>query len=678
MDALERRRIPPPARGKRLAGLTACVVLAAPLFWLSSQAQVSVSGRAKNFVAPVTDAQGRRSVVRGKDAQPSGPGKVEITGMQAETYRGQQKDLTVEAPRCVFDTKSNVAVSPDSLTIRTADERFSLEGEGFRWQLGNSSLNSKLVISNRVHSLVRKRLIALQTGSGPGGLTASKPSAPAGTDEFIDIRSEQFVYESDRAVYLGNVRVQDPEGDLACEALTVFFQGESAALERIEAERNVALSQGDTRATADKAIYTVGQNQDVVEFAGHATWEAGGRQGSGDRLTFDRRTRTLRADGTAFLKLPRTVLTQSGFLLSGPAPGGSRTPGTADFIEVFADLMTVQLPPTNGPVRQITAEKHVLIMDPGQDGRALADRAVYEESTGVLELTGAPILETQRRLVNGQVLRFDPVTKVFSAGPDAYVKLPFQSVAQLGLLPTAPGSASTARAATNQFIEVWAGTFEYRTNQLQFRGAVRANFLEGAVALGKLTCQTVTVGYAEQVESLVADGQVFLEQFAGPEVPDSVVRTVHCERLRAQFDPQGRLEMAAAEVQVQAAQEEPARDRARPVITTLSSDKVTAYFSTLTNRLERLVAEKDVVFTQEERSARGAKAVYTNATGLLELTGEPTARMPEGQILEAERLMWDRAHERFIGQGRFKSQWKRAPGNTNRVAAPWLGAQERR
>jgi len=65
----------------------------------------------------------------------------------------------------------------------------------------------------------------------------------------------------------------------------------------------------------------------------------------------------------------------------------STTNATA-FIEVFSDRMTIQLPPTNGPIQRILAERSVLMVDPAQDGRALADRAEYQEASGVLELTG--------------------------------------------------------------------------------------------------------------------------------------------------------------------------------------------------------------------------------------------------------------------------------------------------
>jgi hypothetical protein len=185
-----------------------------------------------------------------------------------------------------------------------------------------------------------------------------------------------------------------------------------------------------------------------------------------------------------------------------------------------------------------------------------------------------------------------------------------------------------------------------------------------------LTCDLLTVSYGEQVQSLVAEKDVEFEQFADHETPHPISRKINCPLLQARFTPAGRLEMAVAERGVTAEQEEMRPGKPEPVFTTIKSDTVTAFFSGITNRLDRMVAEKDVVFTQGSRMAQGAKAVYTETNGWMELTGQPTATMPEGEITEAERLVWDRLHNRFLGKGKFKSTWKRPGGATNDFALP--------
>ncbi|MFO1499460.1 MAG: LptA/OstA family protein [Verrucomicrobiota bacterium] len=669
MDATDRRIFSGYGRRGIRAWTLSLVCLWALI--LPSPAQIPLTGRGKNFVAPVTDAQGRKSILRGKDVEPAGKGFVQISGMQAEMFRGQEKEMIVNAPKCLFDTKANVATSAGPLSIRTADDRFAIDGEGFHWQLGDSRLNSKLVISNRVQSVLRKRLIKLRaTGSPTGTNVVVQAVAAGGTNDVIGVTANTFEHQGDRAVYRGQVRVHDPEGDLACEMLTVILSDSEKGLpQRIEAEQDLVLTQGTIRVLADKAVYTTGEDQETVEFIGHAVWQDGDRQGSGDRLIFDRRQRTLRAVDNAYLKVPRSVLGESGFL-SGQAtkPPAAVGQATNTFVEVFAQTIDIRLPETNGPIRQLTADRNVLIVDLEQQGRALADHAVYEESTGILELTGSPMVETARRVIIGKVIRFDRHTQVFTAAPEAYLKLPFQALLDLGIVSRSPTSGQAEAPVTNRFVEIWCDAFQYRTNVLHGEGKVRANFLEGDKALGKLTCATLDVAYRQQIESLDARTDVELEQFVA--AAEGTRRKVNCDSIQLKFNEQGRLESADAGNQVVVEQEENHAGAALPTLTKLTSARVKAFFSTLTNRVERIEAHQDVVVAQDNRVARGEQAVYTDRTGLVELTGRPTATMPEGTINEADRLIWDRVHKRFIGSGKFKSEWKRVHGQTNRWSSP--------
>lgn len=660
-----------------LGFLLAGALLAANLAGVGAHAQAPIPGRGKNFVAPVTDAQGNKSVLRGSSFKPFGNGMVELTDMQAETFRGQQKDMVVRAPQCVFDPKKNIATSAGTLSIRTADERFSIEGEGFRWQLGDSRLASRLSISNQVRSLVQKRelkAVAGPLGAGARASTNAAPSRPSATstNDFIDIRADSFEHQGEAAVFRGNVRVHDEEGDLACGLLRIVFGVETNRLERIEAEQDVALVQNNTRVTADKAVYTMGADRDAVEFMGHALWQDGDRQGSGDVVGFDRRKRVLRSETNAYLKVPRRMLGQSGLLSATTAAAHDTGASTnrGGFVEVFCDRVFLQLAPTNGPVQEIRAEKNVLIVDAEQDSRALGDLAVYTESTGVLELTGSPLFESERRLISGRALRFNGRTMVFAAEPDAYVKLPLHSLADMPMLAAAGSGAKPRQVETNLFMEIWAKSFEYHTNLLRFAGEVRANLLEGDRAQGKLTCATLTIRFGQQVEGMTAEGHVELEQYAAGEGPRQAARRVSCQTLRATFTPEGRLEKAMAENGVTAEQEESAAGAAQPILTRVTAQTVTAWFSAATNRLDRAVADKDVVVTREERVVRAAQAVYHESSGLLELTGNPTASMPEGKINEAERLVYDRANARIIGRGKFRSEWKTPPRGAKLLPAP--------
>lgn len=658
-------------------GLVCLLAWAALLIGPDADGQVTVTGRGKNFVAPILDAQGRKTVLRGSDVRPVGGGMVELLKMQAETYRGQQKDMIFEAPQCVFDSKASVVSSSGALSIHTSDTRFSLEGDSFRWQVGDSRANSKLVISNNVRSLVRKRLMtpksATNTAAAPrqsSNTAAAAPAAAPSTNEFIRVTSDTFEYEGDRAVYRGNVRAHDAEGDLACALLTVQFQGESGSVERIDANGQVVLTQGATRASADQASYIIGPATNLVEFIGHANWNDGSREGGGERILFDRGAQVLQAFDKAFLRVPRTTFGEAGLFSLFPPDGHNKavqTGSTNSIIEVFANTMTIDLPQTNGPIRRIRADGDVLIQDPNQDGRALANQAAYEEETGILELAGSPMLQSQNRLITGATLRVDRATRILTAAPDSYVKLPLKSVGQMGII--ARNVPTNAVPATNQFVEIWSKQFEYHTNLFLFRENVRANVLKDNVAQGKLTCGNLAIQYAQQIQSFAAEHKVELEQFSDLADPVPTSRRVTCDTLNAEFTAEGQLRRAVADQSVIAEMEEKRPDLPVPLLSRLTSDTVTATFAA-SNQVDQVVAEKDVLLVQGERTAHGAKAVYAGTTGLMELTGQPTATMPEGRIIEAERLIWDQARSRFITRGRFKSEWKRPAGRTNLITSP--------
>jgi lipopolysaccharide export system protein LptA len=61
---------------------------------------------------------------------------------------------------------------------------------------------------------------------------------------------------------------------------------------------------------------------------------------------------------------------------------------------------------------------------------------------------------------------------------------------------------------------------------------------------------------------------------------------------------------------------------------TMTCEVMTAFFSS-TNEVRKVVAERDVVIEQADKSFQAAKAVYTATNGLLELTGSPFWRAGE-------------------------------------------------
>ena len=139
------------------AGLFLAVLLGGwVMFVLSAGAGQQASTRVKDFNWPEfydpPHQNQMKLLLAGAEAQPQPNGKFLIKELKLETYRENgEREVTVVAPECVYDSAHRVANSAGRLQVRTGDGQFAIEGEGFLWQ----QTNSTLIISNRVHTIVR-------------------------------------------------------------------------------------------------------------------------------------------------------------------------------------------------------------------------------------------------------------------------------------------------------------------------------------------------------------------------------------------------------------------------------------------------------------------------------------------------------------------------------------------
>jgi hypothetical protein len=137
-------------RGRKCLAVLACAGI---LAWCSLQAQLVPGAKVRGFRIPGYDAQNRtNSLLSGAEAIPQPNGQILIKELRVETYHPDGRvDFIVEAPDCAYDLSRRVASSAGPLSARTADGRFAITGEGFRWQ----QTNSNLIISNSVHTVLR-------------------------------------------------------------------------------------------------------------------------------------------------------------------------------------------------------------------------------------------------------------------------------------------------------------------------------------------------------------------------------------------------------------------------------------------------------------------------------------------------------------------------------------------
>lgn len=551
-------------------------------------------------------------------------------------------NLIVKAPECSFQIGPRVVSSPGPLQIETGDGQFLIEGNGFHCQLTNFNL----IVSNNVQTTVRRELIQ-SAGLGVNTLrsvTASSKTSNAGfgTNQVIRIFSDHLVLDNELnvAIYTGHVRVDDAQISLDCESLTLR-PSTNDTVESIVAERSVVIfgKQNSSRAYGDKAVYRFNELAEIVELTGEpARWQDRDRRGQAELLIFDPRSNTLRTERAASITLPRAAVTQPDFFLPKAGSGKKATTAslaaTNQFIEIAADIITIQLPATNRPARSILAQTNVLITSPADNSRATAERATYTDATGILELTGKVVWLADQRVVGGDTLAFDRTNQMFSARGHAYLKLPLATLTGPSLSGLKSRAPQKGPAGPAQFIEIFSDDFDYQSDLLTFRENVRGNYLAGETVLGKLACGWLTVKLtSNQVNTIVAQRHVAAEELPVRSADGRAVgKSLNCEFLTIHVTTNGFLSSMVAETNVVALQNEIRPDKPVPLQTILTAAIVTAFFFATNNQVEQVVAEQHVSVVQEGRSAQGAIALYTATNDVMVLTGPAILQTPQGLL----------------------------------------------
>ncbi|MDB6112307.1 MAG: hypothetical protein JWR69_4057, partial [Pedosphaera sp.] len=561
-------------------------------------------------------------------------------------------EIIVEAPTCIFGTVDHTATSPGPLQINSGDGKLHIDGEGFL--LRQSGTNFTLTISNKVHTIIRKELLAKSTNgmaianATPAG---SNRNIPPDTNQVIHIYSDHFVFdrESELITYTGNVRAEDSQMELTCDVMTIHRS--TNTIDQIVADRNVVITKlTGGRATGDQAVYIAEPGKQVVELTGDPHWQDGLREGNGKMFVFDQLRNTLRAEGDAYLKLPRNSMSQSGILLdSQPATEATAPADGERFIEIYAESITLQLPPTKGPLQSVAAEKNVVILDVGRNSRATGDRALYTEATGLMELTGNALWQADQRMAKGGLLTFDRNNRAFSARTNAFLKLPATTLGRA--IPSAASTSSGAK--TNQFIEVLADRYDYRGDLLTFHDQVHVAFVEAESVLGMLDCGTLTITFrnTNQLQGILAETDVYGRQLPIQDPSGKTLeKELKCAVLKVQMRTNGVIEYLAAERNVTATQTETHTNLSQPIHLTLSSETLTATFQPTTNQVANILAERNVIITRDEMIGRGARAEYTASNNIAQLTGNPRAEGPDGKMTADGAILLDRNTGKLKGR----------------------------
>lgn len=155
--------------------------------------------------------------------------------------------------------------------------------------------------------------------------TNAVPKPP--TEIFSD--SGEFDLKTRVAVYLGNVRVVDPQMKLSCEKLTVVVPEEGGRVDHIVAETNVVIDAADNegnpvRATSQKAVYTYkiesSVTNELIELTGDPYVDSKAAKGYAERIVWDR------VQNRVHMFKQRSVLIQQGMLAPASNPPAPAVP----------------------------------------------------------------------------------------------------------------------------------------------------------------------------------------------------------------------------------------------------------------------------------------------------------------------------------------------------------------
>ncbi len=144
------------ARRRDHVGTSVCAVLiAAGILTGQTPANAPAVGRRLSFY----HREGDRNVAHftAAEAVPQGISIYLARNFHMETFREKDgsEELLIDAPECLFDATTKRASSPGPIRVRQGDGLFVLEGVGFQWD----QENSRLVVSNQVHTVIQKMSI---------------------------------------------------------------------------------------------------------------------------------------------------------------------------------------------------------------------------------------------------------------------------------------------------------------------------------------------------------------------------------------------------------------------------------------------------------------------------------------------------------------------------------------
>src|SRR5262249_1532967 len=273
----------------------------------------------------------------------------------------------------------------------------------------------------------------------------------------LHIFSDQLRYQTNFALFEGNVRADDPQGSLTAGRLTALLTEPDQHLENLLAEYNIVIDSEGLHATGQRANYLV--TNEVVELSGHPTWRLGAYDGRAEELTVNRRTREFHAARNIEMLLPASGLGTNGLFWAEPSSTTNVVSEKNQLIKVNADdlvyrpdmtdtnlnvallrgqvrvaaergnlsceFMTIRSSASQNRIERIVAERHVVMEQ--ADHLVSGEKAVYTSADELMEVTGGPAWKMGPREGTAEALGFDMKNRSYRAARNVRMKFPAAS-----------------------------------------------------------------------------------------------------------------------------------------------------------------------------------------------------------------------------------------------------------
>ena len=288
--------------------------------------------------------------------------------------------------------------------------------------------------------------------SGLGSVSSN--SVPT-TNHFVDILCDNYELRTNLAFFRQDVHVSDRltnqlQGEMSCALLTLTLTGTNE-LQKMVAEHRVVIQQEDKKFMAERADYTA--TNGLLELTGDPRWQAGPREGKGDRIRVNLPHDEMLVRGNAYMRLPAAEMGQSAFSAAGDPKRVQSKAKTNEFANVYSEKyfltpesalfqghvridhpqmkwtceeITLLTPPELGKTgRMMIAEPEVvfdLLDDQGRKFHGTGKKAVYTHhvtatlTNDLMVLTGTPaMLEATNMVGRNAVITLDLSSHKMSA-----------------------------------------------------------------------------------------------------------------------------------------------------------------------------------------------------------------------------------------------------------------------